>query len=63
VEHLNRGSAMASGTQVVDVDKLQCDREETICLNRLPGVNRIVCRSGEHKVYLSIDNTPRRAVP
>jgi hypothetical protein len=63
VEHLNRGSAMASGTQVVDVDKLQCDREETICLNRLPGVNRIVCRSGEHRVCLSIDNTPRRAVP
>jgi hypothetical protein len=63
VEHLNRGSGMASGAQVVDVDKLQCDREETICLDRLSGISRIVCRSGEHRVCLLIDKTPRKAVP
>jgi hypothetical protein len=62
VEHLNKGSGMASGTQVVDVDKLRCDREETLCLDRLSGVSRIVCRSGEHRVCLSIDKTPGKGV-
>jgi hypothetical protein len=63
VEHLSGNSETASGTQVVNVDKLRFDRDETICLDRLSGVSRIVCRSGEHRVCLSVEKILREALP
>ena len=47
----------------VEVNKLRCDREETICLDRALGVGRIVFRSGENRVRLSIHKIPTKAVP
>jgi hypothetical protein len=63
VEHLSGNSETASGTQVVNVDKLRFDRDETICLDRLSGVSRIVCRSGEHRVCLSVEKILEKALP
>ena len=47
----------------VEVSKLRCDREEMTCLDRALGVGRIVFRSGENRVRLSIHKIPTKAVP
>jgi hypothetical protein len=61
VEYLSENSEVAADAQLVDVDRLKCDREETICLGRHLSVGRIVCRSGKHKVCLSIHKTPGKS--
>jgi hypothetical protein len=63
VEYLSGTSGVVTDAQLVNVNKLKCDREETICLDRSLSVGRIVCRSGKHRVCLSIHKTPREAVP
>ena len=63
VEHLSKNSGVADGAQMVEVSKLRCDREETICLDRALSVGRIVFRSGEHRVCLSIHKIFTKAIP
>jgi hypothetical protein len=63
VEYLSGNSGVATDAQLVDVNRLTYDREETICLGRSLSVGHIVCRSGKHRVCLSIHKTPRKAVP
>jgi hypothetical protein len=63
VEQLSKSLVVADGAQMVEVSKLRCDREETLYLDRALGVGRIVFRSGEHRVCLSIHKIPTEAIP
>jgi len=55
VENLKEDSELTGDTRTVDVKKLRCDRDDTICFNHTSGVGRIVCYNGECRIRLTCE--------
>jgi hypothetical protein len=55
VENLKEDSELTGDTQTVDVKRLRCDRNDTICFNHASGVGRIVCYNGECRIRLTCE--------
>jgi len=55
VENLKEDSELTGDTRTVDVKRLRCDRNDTICFNHASGVSRIVCYNGECRIRLTCE--------
>jgi len=55
VENLKEDSELTGDTRTVDVKKLRCDRNDTICFNHASGVGRIVCYNGICRIRLTCE--------
>jgi hypothetical protein len=62
VEYMQKESETVADTQVLDVNRMQYDRSEVVCLDSASGIGRVVCRNGQHRVGLTLQQIFRNAV-
>lgn len=62
VEYMERESETVPGTQIVDVDRMQCDSSEVVCLDPASGIGRVICRNGQHRVRLTLQQIARNGM-
>lgn len=62
VEYMERESETVPGTQIVDVDRMQCDSSEVVCLDPALGIGRVICRIGQHRVRLTLQQIARNGM-
>ena len=59
VENLMENSELTRDTRTVDVKRLRCDQNETICFNHASDVCRIVCYNGQCRLLLTCEKVHR----